>query len=495
MRRAVRLWLVAFVAIGMIAVSLVFLESDRSGVSMTSLKIGTTPATLYRHPASSGPMVVVAHGFAGSRQLMEAYSLTLAQSGYQVLAFDFEGHGRNPVPMSGDVTSIDGTTALLVAETRRVIAAARDLQPDGMALLGHSMATDVIVRAAAAERLAGRPVDAVVAVSMYSEAVSPSGPARLLIITGEWEPSLRRAALAALRLVDPDAVEGETVRAGEILRRAAVAPNVEHVGVLFSPRALGEARSWLDDTFARAGSATSVTSGQWILLLLAGIVLLFRPLVSILPPHDDTCIAISTERFWAAIVIPALVVPLIATQLRLQILPTLVADYLALHFILFGVIQLMIFRVWRLHRARLVFLPIAVLAFWGIGVFGFAMDRYAASFFPNVERLPIILALLLGAVPAMVADAYLTGSGRGRLWKRVAARLAFLASLVGAALLDPHRLQFLILILPVLLLFLLVHGQMGRWIARRCGPEPAGIGLGLCLAWALGVTFPLFVAP
>ena len=85
---------------------------------------GETPATLYMD-ASAPPLrsSIVSHGFAGSRQLMQAFSFHLARAGYRVLAFDALGHGRNPVPMAGDVTAIDGTTALLVAETRRVIEA------------------------------------------------------------------------------------------------------------------------------------------------------------------------------------------------------------------------------------------------------------------------------------------------------------------------------------------------------------------------------------
>jgi pimeloyl-ACP methyl ester carboxylesterase len=125
---------------------------------ISDLAVGTTPATLYQQPGSDGPLVVVAHGFAGSRQLMQAYSLTLAQSGYAVFAFDFEGHGRNPVPMSGDVNAIEGTTQRLVDQTLRVLAAGRDLPGagPGVALLGHSMATHIIARAAIADGAAGR---------------------------------------------------------------------------------------------------------------------------------------------------------------------------------------------------------------------------------------------------------------------------------------------------------------------------------------------------
>jgi hypothetical protein len=68
-------------------------------------------------------------------------------------------------------------------------------------------------------------------------------------------------------------------------------------------------------------------------------------------------------------------------------------------------------------------------------------------------------------------------------------------SLGLAALLDPQNLTFVLIVLPVFVLFFLVHGLMGRWIARQSGPITAGLGLGLCLAWALGVSFPLFANP
>ena len=52
--------------------------------------------------------------------------------------------------MSGDITSINGTTQLLMREISRVTAAVLALPSvDGrVALLGHSMASDIIVRCA-----------------------------------------------------------------------------------------------------------------------------------------------------------------------------------------------------------------------------------------------------------------------------------------------------------------------------------------------------------
>lgn len=476
---------IGMLSLGIIALSAFMLERGRAGLVITDLAVGKTPATLYRQPGSEGPLVVVAHGFAGSRQLMQAYSLTLAQSGYPVLAFDFEGHGRNPVPMSGDVDAIEGTTQRLVDQTLQVLAAGRDLPGlgPGVALLGHSMATDINARAA----IADGAVDAVVGISMFSKAVTADQPARLLVISGQWEGMLRAAALQMARLVDPVAVEGATVTAGDVTRRVVVAPGVEHVGVLYSGTGLREARAWLDATFGRESAGPVVMPGMWILLLLAGIVVLFRPLAGLLPAGPASP-EVPVWRFWAAVLLPAVVVPAVAVLVYLPFLPVLVADYLMIHLALYGALQLAILRVWPLPPV--VWVAALALMVWGLAVFGFAIDRYAASFVPTLQRVGIIAALALGTVPFMLADSMVAVGG----WRRLVARLMFMASLTAAAFLDLERLLFVLIILPVIVLFFLVLGPLGAWVARKSGAGAAGLGLGIILAWALGVSFPLFVA-
>jgi len=488
------------VAVFVIALCVWQLERLRAGLLIDDIRVEGTPTTHYRVPGSDGPLVVVAHGFAGSRQLMQAYSLTLAHAGYRVLAYDLLGHGRHPVPMSGDVTRVDGTTALLVEQARRVLAAGRELAGGdaGTALLGHSMATDVIVRAAHLERKAGRAIDSVIAISPFSPAITASEPARLLLLSGEWESGLRDSALAAVRQLDAAAREGRTVRHDGVTRRAAVAANVEHVGVLYSRQALQETRHWLDAGFQRANEQAAIArSGIWILLLLAAIVALLRPVVGRLPATAGPRSDIGVARFLVATLLPLPLIPLVATVLPTGFLPVLVADYLAVHLALYGILQLLIIRhwstgAWRTLRSSA--LPALVLAGWGIGLFGFAMDRYAASFLPVPERLPIIAALCLGTLPFMLADSLLSGAGHGRWWRRLVVRVCFMLSLGLAAALRPADLGFLVIVLPVLLLFYLVHGLMGRWVAQRCGALAAGAGLGLSLAWVIGVSFPLFSA-
>ena len=73
-------------------------------------------------------------------------------------------------------------------------------------------------------------------------------------------------------------------------------------------------------------------------------------------------------------------------------------------------------------------------------------------------------------------------------------RAGFIASLILAVVLDFEGLFFLIMIAPVMILFYAIFGTVGRATARKSGPLAPGIALGLVLAWALGVSFPLFQA-
>ncbi len=483
---------VAALALGAILLALTMLWREGSGIETTELTVGPTPATLYALPGTrEAPLVVVAHGFAGSRQFMQAFSLTLARAGYAALAFDFEGHGRNPVPMSGDVNAIDGTTQRLIDETNRVITAglARPEAGGGLALVGHSMATDVLVRAAQQRS----DVDAIAAVSMYSEAVSATEPARLLMVTGQWEPHLREAALGYMAQVTPGSGEGVTASAGEVSRRAVVAPHVEHIGVLYAATTLEETRAWLDATFDRQSTEAVVRRGPWVALLMAGIVALSWPIFSALPMRNTAPIP-GWHIVLTVTALPTLVAPLVLWPVDTALLPVLVADYLAFHLALYGGLQILLLYAMGIRPTQGSVWPSLALAVYGIGVFGFALDTFGANYMPHAGRWPIIAAVALGAVPFMLGDALATAGGTAPLGRRLVVRSGLFVSLAIAVALDFEGLFFVVLILPIILLFFLIYGTMGGWVGRRAGPVAQGLGLGLCLAWAIGVSFPLFSA-
>lgn len=489
-RRAYLRWIGGAVAALLLAVSVAKLEGYRDGIERVAVVAGETPGTLYRLPGSDGPLVVIAHGFAGSRQLMEAISLTLARSGYAALAFDFQGHGRNPAPMGGDVTSIDGTTVLLVAEIRRVMDAGLELTGwrGPVALVGHSMASDIVVRAGIADARVGP----IIAISMFSQAVSADEPRNLLVLTGEWEPGLRQEALKALRLVDPSAQEGGTAVSESATRRAVAAPHVEHVGVLYSVTTLRETLDWLDEFFARPQSEGAIAqTGGWIVLLLISIVAVGWSLAALLPDKGRAQ-PVLLRPFLVCVVVPALAVPLIATRIDASFLPVLVADYLALHLLLYGGMQLAILWWAGIRPGAPRAVPMAALLIYGLGAFALALDHYVANFVPHGPRLIVFAGIALGAVPFMLADSMLAEAGHARLWRRVFLRFGILASLALAVWIDFERLMFLVIILPILVLFFVVFGLLGRWVGLRSGPFPVGLALGVILAWSLAATFPLF---
>lgn len=474
----------AVLAAVIIAVSVWVLSASRTGVEITQRSLGQTPITEYAIVGSDGPVVVVAHGFAGSQQMMQGYALPLARAGYRVVAFEFLGHGRHPLPMSGDVNAIDGTTRLLMAQVAEVLD---DVGPaeQPIALLGHSMATNILVRAAATRS----DVGPIVLISAFSQEISGRAPDDLLLVTGAWEPGLRAFALEAAQMVDPAAVEGGTVTDGTLTRRAVIAPLSEHVSVLQSRVGRAEALAWLDQPYGRTSQVQILPTGWALMTLFLGLVMIFRPLAGLLPDRSDAAVPLVWRQVLTIVLVPAVLAPVIAVGLHPSFLPVLVADHLMLHLLLFGGLQLALLRYWRVPLGVFSMAAFALLILWCVA-FGFALDRYAANFWPTAERVWIIAVIVVGAVPYMLADAALCV--HAPLWQRFAYRIGFLGSLVFAVALDFEGLFFLIMIAPVMVLFYLIFGTVGRQAARVSGPLAPGLALGLVLAWALGVSFPLF---
>lgn len=483
-----------------LAISGIFaLEHARADLVITERVFGTTPITVMHLPQAEGPVVVLAHGFAGSRPLMAAWQIALARAGYLTVSYDLEGHGANPTPMRGDVTVIEGTTTYLMRQLAQVTNfAARLPRSDGrVAYIGHSMSSDIVIRQA----LADDRVETVIALSVFSQAITPQSPRSLLMINGEWEGALR--AQSARVMAELGVAEGELVGdpATAFARQAIYAPYVDHVAILYSRSAILATLAWLDGTFNldRANGAEVTRLGLPILAALAGLVILGIALARLLPkpaPHLRRKQSLSRGAFWLAALVPMLVTPLALRGLGLPFMPVLVADYLALHLALYGLLTWGI--LWRAGlRPALDLRAVvygALLAGYCLMTIGVMLDRYVADFAPFGARLPLLAVILIGAIVALSADAALIDAGRAPLWRRLAARLCFLASILIAVSLDFDRLMFLVIILPVILLFYLSFGLIGAAVGRRAGQAAMGLGLGVMMAWALAASFPLFDA-
>ncbi|MBX9758235.1 MAG: alpha/beta fold hydrolase [Beijerinckiaceae bacterium] len=493
------------VAAALIALSLWRLHAASEGVLATPVEIGGAPATVFRLADSRpAPVIVIAHGFAGSQQLMQSFAYAFARNGYVAVTFDFPGHGRNRAPMRGSITQESGATRNLVAATAQVADYARTLGDGRLAVLGHSMASDIVIRYA----IEHPDVVATIAVSMFSPVVTAAAPRNLLVIVGEWEGMLTREALRVTGLASAPQQAQPGVTYGDFAsgtaRRAAISPHVEHASVLFSETSLREAIGWLDQSFGvqRAGAPAIPARGPWIMLLLAAVVLLARQLAPFLPRVCAPAAGASLpwRKLWIPLLAPMILTPLILRVVPTGFLPVLVAEYLAAHFFVYGLLTAL-FLGFALRGAAIPWLPQSarrfVIALVALVVFNYAalawpIDVLLTSYAPGSERAILIVAMLAGALPFFLADEWMTrGPGAARM-AYATSKLAFVASLAFAIALDFQRLFFLAIITPFILAYFVVYGLISRWTYQATGhPFVAGLANALAVAWAIAATFPL----
>ena len=568
------------VALFCIGAGLWQLESTTAGLSISSTYVGETPVTVFRpESAAPAPVVVIAHGFAGSQQLMQPFAATLARNGFIAVTFDCLGHGHNPQPMTGDVTKVEGgPTPALVREFGRVAAFAQNLPgSDGrIAVLGHSMSSDIVIRYAQAHP----EVAATVAVSMFSPGVTPESPKNLGVIVGDNEfgklkdEGRRVVGMVSGGTPEPGVTYGSF--ANGTARRVTFSPGVEHIGVLYSPASMAAAADWLEQAFGLPGNDYLDKRGPAIGLLFFGLALLAWPLATLLPQVSvpPTGAGLRWRKLLPVAIAPAILTPLILWKVPTHFLPSLMADYLTVHFGLYGLLTLaglwLVARTspkeekaparpdyavatWagaapgpdlrlipapskdlmlpgpatggattrelvpitgrgalapaapkaspspppaaipkrRLNYTKFILATFLVTAY-SIFVFGLLLDRYALSFSPIPERVPLILAVLAGTLPFFLADEWLTrGPGAARGGYSVT-KLFFLLSLTIAVVLNFKKLFFLMFIIPIILIFFIIYGLFSGWVDRRTGnPLVGGVANALAFAWAIAVTFPL----
>lgn len=497
---------VAAAALAAIGFALWQIAGTTDGLAVERDWIGATPITLYRpEVARPSPVVIIAHGFAGSQQLMQPFAVTLARNGYVAVTFDWPGHGRHPEPLPGGLAARDARSAALLAILHEVVMAVRArAYADGRAgLIGHSMASDIVVQYARAHP----DIEATVAVSLFLTApVARDSPRNLLVLDGALEPE-------ALREAGARAVAGDGGKPAEpgmsygrfedgTARRFALAAGAEHIGVLYARDSMTETLAWMNSAFGREQASYLDSRGRLLALLYLGLVALAWPLARLLPRVATQPLGggLGWRRLLPVAIAPAVLTPLVLWPLPTAFLPILLGDYLAAHFALYGALTAC--GLWIVSRKRPAAgattlhgsFVIAAIAFaaYGIVALGGPTDRYAISFLPTGIRLPLVLALFAATLPYFAADEWLTrgpGAPRGAY---ALTKILFLVALALAIALNLQRLFFLIIIVPAILAFFVVFGLFSRWAyGRTWHPGVAAAGNAAVFAWAIAVTFPV----
>lgn len=489
--------------IGLVVVALVQLRAQTTGLVATKACRDAIPVTvLQQSNHAPAPVVVIAHGFSGSQQLMAPIATSLAQNGYVAVTFDFSGHGRNPHPLTGGLVDLAKSTDVLLADLNKAIACARALPGvDGrVAILGHSMATDLIVRAAQHDP----GVEAVVALSFFSREVTPASPKNLLIVDGAWESQRLIDVGAGVVSATAGAPALSGVTYGDLVkgsgRRLVLARDAEHIGILYSRDAHAETVAWLNAVFDLDRAGALDRRGVWLALLFAGLIALARPLARRLPPLAPTPLGagLCWRRLAPLAVAPALLTPMLLSQIPTDFLPVLLGDYLTAHLGLYGLLTA---AGMRLARIPPMVAPIpgwrvcacgAAVAIYYVLCLGLPLEAYVVSFTPTIRRLTLLPVIFIGCASYFLADEWLTrgpGAVRGGY---AFSKFCFIASLALAVALDPRRLFFLIIISIVVVILLTVYGLVGHWVyARTRDPRAGALGAAFGLAWAIAVCFPI----
>ncbi len=268
---------VAAIAALVVALSAWRLLAATAGLEVTTATLDGLPVTVMAPVAvgDDAPGIVVAHGFAGSRQLMRSFGVSLARHGYVVGLPDLAGHGANAMPLDreGDVLRDD------VLRVRELLVERHRVADTRVVMLGHSMGSGAVMRAGIERPDA---VAGVIAVSPIDADVSEQLPRDLQLLAGSLEG---RFVANAQDLLARAGGPGGTPGTDGTARRLEIITGVEHVTILFSPRAQATAAGWADRVIGQdPGDFRSVGLIGWWLAALLGVIALWRAVVPSLAP-------------------------------------------------------------------------------------------------------------------------------------------------------------------------------------------------------------------
>ncbi|MBD2085952.1 lysophospholipase [Trichocoleus sp. ST-U3] len=439
---------------------------------------------LYVAPQGSEniPGVLVAHGYAGSKQLMLGYAHVLAHAGYAVMLWDFGGHGANPAPLQRDSLQQDLNVAYAA------LLEQPEVDPSRLALLGHSMGSGAVMSAGIRnpDRFA-----ATVAVSPTGAGVTPSIPRNLQLQAGSWEGGFVKNAQRLLA-----AAGGENDNfAGGRARSLVIIPNAEHITILLRNISHQAARTWLDATFRIQSSSNYIDRRMaWYALhLVAWLLFLF----AVAPAVADPATTPKARVHPLQSLLGSLLAPFLASASLLLLSRTgeidslggvLVGGAIGIWFFVAGVVWLGILL--RLQRPTLRALGIGLGLFVLLWVgFGAMAQSVWLQWWLIPARLKLWPLLSLACLPWFLAsgvaqqDAGVLSRMAWWLWQSV----LLVGGFILAVYLVP-QLGFIYLLLP---LFPLAMGIFSFAGSQLNNVWSYALGSALFFGWASAAAFPL----
>jgi dienelactone hydrolase len=273
-----------------------------AGISMEQISLMTSDgvqlnAKVYKPTSSSGrlPAIVVCHGLMASLTMMQSgYSLEFAKRGFIVIAIDMRGHGQSGGIIDSGIfygimenlssqfslmphmffdfltnrthhaygvynTSLAEKALGIDVETAvNYLASRPDVDPNRIALLGHSMGGLAVIVEAISDPRIEATVGIAPAISPTSN-INSTYPRNLMLAVGARDNIVGEARVLELY----EKATGETGKVGEVCgnfldgsaREMVISPNSDHVGEMFDTYIIEEAIAWVEKSLAVENSA------------------------------------------------------------------------------------------------------------------------------------------------------------------------------------------------------------------------------------------------
>ena len=486
--------------IALICVSIVAtfnLIEARSGVRVETQLANETPVIMFTpDKIRSDILVFVAHGFAGSATLMQSIALSVAKTGHRTFTFDFLGHGRHSLPYSGDIMTEKGATRLFVRQTNEVVNYYLKKEKISKAvIIGHSMASDLILRTA---RLNSNIIGTI-GISTYSDMIGRNKPRNVLIVNGMWEPSLRNKAIEIINSIGVENPQEDTLYGSfhdGSARMITSISSTDHVGILYSNKTQQVINNWINQIIGEKLELVTGDIGIWILLLLSSLFCLFLVFVQNLPNKQRKKNDISFNGCVLGNLIAATCTPVILSVYSIDLLTFTSHNYLLNHFFLYAILGLLFTKG---SISSLPFGEFNLSIFTGLVVFftlifGGLVDAYVSTFYLSDTRVAIFFLLLMGSIPIVLYIQLFYQSYNAAVWKASMSKLFLILSLVFAMLLNFDELFLLGYAILLLCAFWIVFAFLAHLLLRKVGSYLSiALANGVALAWTLSTALPLYL--
>lgn len=535
--------------LGVFAFSSFQVRSYEQGMSRQSFLLrGSIPVPVLQFTPQGQRLNVVAilaHGYSANKELMSSFAVDLAKQGITSYTFDFPGHGASPTTYggAGDLTPVKG----LVASLGEVVdyALAHAPAPNArLVLVGYSLGTIAVGEYALQHPAQPNIAATVLVAGILGDRPTRTVPRSLLVLSGQFDlPGINdtaRRVMAAGCGVSMQAITN-TYQCGSVPtteRRRVVLGGLDHISIVTAGSTHAVVLGWLHTTVDPRIGAVPVNPDarlHWMLLGFLAAALATLPLLALgaaalrlrpVAASDADSVLPASARppvpGWLALLAygGSLAGALALLKLYLPasfwapepfpfgFMHQQVSGDTAILLLLAGVLLVgVLAAVPALRRAvawprwtgwwrqATLALAAALLLYATIGTLSsFAWESLALS----PERLwragvyaLLVLPFFVG-LRALLGAATLRRPHRGALVE-LGFTVLILAAFGGAIALNPERLSYLGILLPIVAIALLASAGIAAW-ARRVLAHPTlvlALGQALLLGWLLAAPLPL----